>query len=69
MDPEDEAVQPICRPFSYLGPAKDWADQEERRRVFWNVFLLDRFCSITMGWNTSLTSIDVQQRLPCDGIL
>lgn len=69
MDPEDEAVQPICRPFSYLGPAKDWADQEERRRVFWNVFLLDRFCSITMGWNTSLTSIDVHQRLPCDGIL
>ncbi|KAF5702230.1 x-pro dipeptidyl-peptidase [Fusarium mundagurra] len=69
MDLEDDAAQPICRPFSYLGPAKDWADQEERRRVFWNVFLLDRFCSITMGWNTSLTSIDVHQRLPCDGIL
>jgi hypothetical protein len=69
MEPEDKATQPICRPFSYLGPAKDWADQEERRRVFWNVFLLDRFCSITMGWNTSLTSIDVHQRLPCDGIL
>ncbi|RBR11933.1 hypothetical protein FVER53590_14130 [Fusarium verticillioides] len=69
MDPEDEAAQPICRPFSYLGPAKDWTDQEERRRVFWNVFLLDRYCSITMGWNTSLTSVDVHQRLPCDGIL
>ncbi|UZP36671.1 hypothetical protein NXS19_004487 [Fusarium pseudograminearum] len=69
MDPENEVAQPICRPFSYLGPAKDWADQEERRRVFWNVFLLDRFCSISMGWNTSLTSIDVHQRLPCDGIL
>lgn len=57
------------RPFSYLPPPRDWADQEERRRVFWNVFLLDRFGSITMGWNTSLTSIDVHQRLPCDGIL
>lgn len=57
------------RPFSYLAPPKDWADEEERRRVFWNVFLLDRFGSITMGWNTSLTSIDVHQRLPCDGIL
>jgi hypothetical protein len=69
IDPEEEAVQPMCRPFSFLGPAKDWADQEERRRVFWNVFLLDRFCSTTMGWNTSLTSNNVHHRLPCDGIL
>lgn len=69
MDHEVEVIQPICRPFSYLGPAKDWADQEERRRVVWNVFLLDRFCSITMGWNTSLKSTNVHLRLPCDGIL
>lgn len=61
--------RPICRPFSYLSPPKDWTDQEERRRVFWNVFILDRFCSISMGWNISLTSIDVRQRLPSDGIL
>lgn len=70
VDMDDKTtIQPICRPFSYIAPAKDWVDQEERRRVFWNVFLLDRFCSITMGWNTSLTAIDVHQRLPCDGIL
>jgi hypothetical protein len=36
--------------------------------VFWNVFNFDRFCSVAMGWNTSLTSDDVHRRLPCDGI-
>ena len=51
-----------------LAPAKDWTEAEERRRVFWNVFNLDRFCSVSMGWNTSLTSDDVNRRLPCDGI-
>lgn len=61
--------QPICRPFSYLDPPRDWTDQEERRRVFWNIFILDRFCSISMGWSISLTSMDVRRRLPSDGIL
>jgi len=61
--------QPLSQPFASLGPANDWAEREERRRVFWNVFALDRFCSIAMGWNTSLTSDDVHRRLPCDGIL
>lgn len=69
MEHDNGQRQPVCPPFSYLDPSRDWTEQEERRRVFWNVFLLDRFCSITMGWNTSLTSIDVHQRLPCDGIL
>ncbi|KAH6842474.1 fungal-specific transcription factor domain-containing protein [Chaetomium sp. MPI-CAGE-AT-0009] len=61
--------QPLSQPFSSLTPAKEWTEEEERRRVFWNVFALDRFCSIAMGWNTSLTSDDVHRRLPCDGIL
>jgi hypothetical protein len=51
-----------------LPPPQDWTEAEERRRVFWNVFNLDRFCSVAMGWNTSLTSDDVNRRLPCDGI-
>lgn len=29
-----------------LAPANDWVEEEERRRVFWNVFILDRYaCS------------------------
>ncbi|KAL2127422.1 hypothetical protein VTI74DRAFT_10759 [Chaetomium olivicolor] len=60
---------PLSQPFQSLAPTNDWTENEERRRVFWNVFLLDRFCSVAMGWNTSLTSDDVHRRLPCDGIL
>jgi hypothetical protein len=48
-------------------PSNDWTELEERRRLFWIVFLLDRFCSISTGWNTSLTAEDVHRRLPADG--
>ena len=65
----DESSQNLlCQPYSLLNHTEDWTELEERRRVFWNVFLLDRFCSVCMGWNTSLTSDDVHRRLPCDGI-
>ncbi|CAK7198459.1 hypothetical protein SEUCBS139899_001120 [Sporothrix eucalyptigena] len=59
----------LIRRIAFLPPARDWVELEERRRVFWNVFLMDRFCSITTGWNLSLTSADVQRRLPCEGAL
>ncbi|KAL5362696.1 fungal-specific transcription factor domain-containing protein [Aspergillus floccosus] len=65
----DEAVQySFSQPYKYLSLPQDWIEAEERRRVFWSVFALDRFCSVSMGWNTSLTADDVQRRLPCDGI-
>ncbi len=69
IEPNETNRQPLSQPFASLAPANDWTEGEERRRVFWNVFVLDRFCSIAMGWNTSLTSDDVYRRLPCDGIL
>ncbi|KAH6969351.1 fungal-specific transcription factor domain-containing protein [Fusarium avenaceum] len=58
----------FSQPFTSLPPPQGWAEAEERRRVFWCVFKLDRFCSVTTAWNTSLTSDDVNRRLPCDGI-
>ncbi|CVL07864.1 related to Zn(II)2Cys6 transcriptional activator [Fusarium mangiferae] len=54
---------------AFLPPAATWAEVEERRRIFWNVFLMDRFCSICTGWNLSLTSADVTRRLPCEGAI
>ncbi|KAF7523509.1 hypothetical protein G7054_g11725 [Neopestalotiopsis clavispora] len=65
---ESSDGQSLCRPYQSINPIKDWTELEERRRVFWNVMSLDRFCSVTMGWNTSLTSNDVHRRLPCDGM-
>jgi hypothetical protein len=55
--------------MAFLGAPKSWIEKEEQRRVFWNVFLMDRFCSIATGWNFSLTSADVKRRLPCEGAL
>ncbi|KAH6690089.1 fungal-specific transcription factor domain-containing protein [Verticillium dahliae] len=64
----DGADRPsLIQPWVSLPPPQDWTEAEERRRVFWSVFNLDRFCSVSMGWNTSLTSDDVSRRLPCDG--
>ncbi|KAK4118835.1 hypothetical protein N657DRAFT_583002 [Parathielavia appendiculata] len=69
IEHEETKREPLSHPFASLTPTGDWTENEERRRVFWNVFLLDRFCSVAMGWHTSLTSDDVHRRLPCDGIL
>lgn len=55
------------RPLRLIPHTNDWTELEERRRLFWVVFLLDRFCSISTGWNTSLTADDVHRRLPADG--
>jgi hypothetical protein len=57
----------LIKRMAFLAPCKSWIEREERRRVFWNVFLMDRFCSIATGWNYSLTSADVKRRLPCEG--
>ncbi|KAH8596303.1 fungal-specific transcription factor domain-containing protein [Bisporella sp. PMI_857] len=59
----------LIKRMAFLPPAKSWTEREERRRVFWNIFLMDRFCSIATGWNFSLTSADVKRRLPCEGAL
>ncbi|KAE8392540.1 fungal-specific transcription factor domain-containing protein [Aspergillus alliaceus] len=34
---------PCVQPFNCLPSARVWTEMEERRRVFWNVFLLDRW--------------------------
>ncbi|KAF1734907.1 Transcriptional activator protein acu-15 [Beauveria bassiana] len=47
----------FSQPTEPLDPPTAWVEVEERRRVFWGAFLLDRFCSIATG------------RLPCDGCM
>ncbi|PQE19847.1 C6 transcription factor protein [Rutstroemia sp. NJR-2017a BVV2] len=64
-----QSAEFLIKRMAFLAPCKSWIEREERRRVFWNVFLMDRFCSIATGWNFSLTSADVRRRLPCEGAL
>ncbi|KAL4791613.1 fungal-specific transcription factor domain-containing protein [Aspergillus venezuelensis] len=67
-----DRIQPgerLIRRITFMKPSTCWQEAEERRRVFWTVFLMDRFCSVSTGWNVSLTSADVKRRLPCEGTL
>ncbi|KAL2823527.1 fungal-specific transcription factor domain-containing protein [Aspergillus cavernicola] len=67
VESEHHDKGPVLQPRPCLPQPQDWVEEEERRRVFWTIFNLDRFCSVTTGWNTSLTSNDVHRRLPADG--
>ncbi|RGP63255.1 hypothetical protein FSPOR_8727 [Fusarium sporotrichioides] len=64
---DDRQQGPLLKPLTSLSPSQNWTQEEERRRVFWSIFNLDRLCSVMTGWNTSLTSDDVRRRLPADG--
>ncbi|RSL51003.1 hypothetical protein CEP54_011647 [Fusarium duplospermum] len=54
-------------PTMPLSPPMDWVQEEERRRVFWNIFNLDRYCSITTGWSMGICSDKINRRLPANG--
>ncbi|KAM5359842.1 hypothetical protein ACJZ2D_014184 [Fusarium nematophilum] len=68
VEAEDRQHRPAVLPSpAPLPPPRAWIEEEERRRVFWNIFILDRFSSVVKGWNTSLTAADVCRRLPICG--
>ncbi|KAH7114268.1 hypothetical protein B0J11DRAFT_511008 [Dendryphion nanum] len=67
LEPSASQVGALMNPLKLVPPTDDWTRLEERRRLFWVIFLLDRYCSVSTGWNTSLTAEDVHRRLPADG--
>ncbi|KAM5377893.1 hypothetical protein ACJZ2D_004797 [Fusarium nematophilum] len=67
VEADDRQGRPLLKPLPSIPPPQSWTQDEERRRVFWSIFNLDRLCSVMTGWNTSLTSDDVRRRLPADG--
>jgi hypothetical protein len=43
IEPEEESPRrPLLKSLAVLDTANDWTETEERRRLFWSVFLLDR---------------------------
>ncbi|KAL5317990.1 hypothetical protein ACEPPN_015094 [Leptodophora sp. 'Broadleaf-Isolate-01'] len=52
------------RPSKIPAPPTEWVEEEERRRVFWNAFLLDRFYAAITGCNPSLSGADINRKLP-----
>ncbi|KAL4881545.1 fungal-specific transcription factor domain-containing protein [Aspergillus karnatakaensis] len=47
-----------------LPPPRDWTEKEERRRVFWMTFSIDRYASIGTGWPTCIDERDIMTNLP-----
>ncbi|KAI1768723.1 fungal-specific transcription factor domain-containing protein [Hypoxylon sp. FL1150] len=47
-----------------LLPPQDWAELEERRRVFWGVFCIDSHCSISTGWPHLIDASEITTLLP-----
>ncbi|KAF5559113.1 hypothetical protein FPHYL_7151 [Fusarium phyllophilum] len=52
---------------SSLPEPRDWLEEEERRRIFWNIFILDKIASIIKGWSPGIKSEHVRRRLPICG--
>ncbi|KAJ5287418.1 hypothetical protein N7478_003104 [Penicillium angulare] len=50
VEDEDRDVQRLLKPLLSLPPSQKWVEEEERRRVFWTIFNLDRFCSVATGY-------------------
>ncbi|WPA95426.1 uncharacterized protein RHO25_000025 [Cercospora beticola] len=69
QEPDDQNRHPFCQPVRPLRPTDDFTTTEERRRIFWIAFLLERCCAVTTGWPTSTYADDIHRRLPCDGHL
>ncbi|KAJ6191325.1 hypothetical protein N7519_001346 [Penicillium mononematosum] len=57
----------LIRRMVFLPPSRSWSEAEERRRILWAVFLMDRFCSVSTGREVSLDSAGLKRRLPCEG--
>lgn len=55
--------------IGFLSPSETSTEREERQRIFWSVFQMDWFCSVSTGWNTSLTSKEFRRCLPIDGAM
>jgi hypothetical protein len=43
-----------------------YADQEERRRVFWSIYILDKLCSCSRARPSVIADAHCRVQLPCD---
>ena len=65
------SIVPIIFPSIYtlranvLPDAKTWTEDESRRRLFWMVYLLDRYSTIATAFDFSLDDREIDRKLPC----
>jgi hypothetical protein len=48
-----------------LSDPETWIEDESRRRLFWMVYLLDRYSTIATAFDFALDEKDIDRKLPC----
>lgn len=48
-----------------LPEAKTWIEEESRRRLFWMIYLLDRYATIATAFEFALSETEIDRLLPC----
>lgn len=48
-----------------LPDAKTWIEEESRRRLFWMIYLLDRYATIATAFEFALDEKEIDRKLPC----
>ena len=48
-----------------LPESRTWIEDESRRRLFWMVYILDRYATITTAFEFALDEKEIDRRLPC----
>ncbi|KAJ5312235.1 hypothetical protein PENANT_c011G10866 [Penicillium antarcticum] len=48
-----------------LSEPDSWIEDESRRRLFWMVYLLDRYSTLATAFNFALDDKDIDRKLPC----
>lgn len=48
-----------------LPEPRDWIEEESRRRLFWMVYLLDRYATAATAFEFALDEKEIDRRLPC----
>ncbi|KAI5272209.1 hypothetical protein E4T47_04589 [Aureobasidium subglaciale] len=48
-----------------LPESNDWIEDESRRRLFWMVYLLDRYATIATAFEFALDDKEIDRKLPC----
>jgi len=48
-----------------LPEPKDFVEDESRRRLFWTVYLLDRYATISTAFDFALDNKEIDRKLPC----
>lgn len=48
-----------------LQEPKDWIEEESRRRLFWIIYILDRYATVATAFEFALDEKEIDRRLPC----